>query len=301
MFKLSPKPTVTVSIETSGPDVAATLEQAAVKALELAKAFCIKEIADGPPDHKARAARLLPALPLLKPQVEGARLTLTLGDDENELAMLRQQFAPIVAESRQHAQRAQRMNQFKQIALGMLNHESAKKSYPASASYSADGKPLLSWRVHILPYVEEAALYKQFHLDEPWDSPHNRQLVEKMPNIYADPDPAVRQAVKDAGRTTFVVPVGDGLLFGGREGMSIRDVTDGTSATILAVEVVPEKAVIWTQPEDWEVDLNDPLAGVKRSDRNGFAAAYCDGHVEFHRNDVEQADFKALLTPAGDE
>ena len=59
--------------------------------------------------------------------------------------------------------------------------------FPAHANYNESGKPLLSWRVHILPYLEAGHLYEQFHLDEPWDSEHNRQLIAKMPTSYLDP------------------------------------------------------------------------------------------------------------------
>jgi hypothetical protein len=202
---------------------------------------------------------------------------------------------------RSELHRNARMNQFKQLALGMLNHESARGALPAAASYDAEGKPLLSWRVQILPYMDQLDLWKQFHLDEPWDSEHNRKLIEKMPDVYADPDPTVRAAVGDNGRTTFVVPTGDGLLFGGKEATTYKDIIDGTSNTILAVEVVPERAVVWTKPDDWEVDLKDPLRGVKRSDRDWFNTTWCDGSGRILSNSIDADVFRALLTPSGKE
>lgn len=77
-------------------------------------------------------------------------------------------------------------NRLRQIMLAMHSHHSQFRSYPppASASYDADGKPLLSWRVHLLPFLQEKPLYEKFHRDEPWDSEHNRGLVDRMPDVY---------------------------------------------------------------------------------------------------------------------
>ncbi len=81
---------------------------------------------------------------------------------------------PAIQAAREAARRNQAVNSMKQIMLSMHNYADSHKVLPPHANYSGDGKPLLSWRVHILPYLEENELYHQFHLDEPWDSPHNR-------------------------------------------------------------------------------------------------------------------------------
>ncbi len=299
--KFPPELSVTFFVEAAEPQVTATLQQAAEKGLALAKGAALAMVANPPPDLPLSPLEMVTALSLLEPRTEANRLSITLGGDNEQLAVLRALLAPAIGASREAAYRNSRMNQFKQIALGMLNHESARKAYPAAASYDRDGRPLLSWRVQILPYLEQMELYNQFHLDEPWDSEHNRKLVEQMPDVYADPDLAVRAAIGDGGRTTFVVPTGEGLMFGGREGMKIRDVIDGTSNTILAVEVVPDRAVVWTKPDDWEVDAKDVLRGVKRSDRDWFTTVWCDGHVMILSNSIDAGVFRALLTPAGGE
>jgi hypothetical protein len=193
------------------------------------------------------------------------------------------------------------MNNFKLVCLALHNHESARQAFPAAASYDAEGRPLLSWRVHILPYMEQMKLYNQFRLDEPWDSEHNRKLIDQMPELYTDPNPTVRAAIGDRGRTTVVAPRAEGTVFGGRDGIKHSDIKDGGSNTILAVEVVPERAVVWTKPDDWEVDLSNPLNGVKRSDREGFVAAWGDGHASFIPNDADAEEFRGNLTYAGGE
>ena len=88
----------------------------------------------------------------------------------------------------------------------MHNYHDVYKSFPAQASYDNKKKPLLSWRVHLLPYLDELALYKQFKLDEPWDSANNKPLIAKMPAVFRSP----HIANAEPGKTTYLVPVGPG-------------------------------------------------------------------------------------------
>ena len=80
------------------------------------------------------------------------------------------------------------MGRMKLINLAMLSYENSQGAFPPRAIFDKSGKPLLSWRVQILPYIEEARLYEEFHRDEPWDSDHNKKLIPRMPKIYAAPD-----------------------------------------------------------------------------------------------------------------
>jgi hypothetical protein len=297
-LKLPPDPVVGVAIEAANDDALNVMSGAADKGLAMLKAIVMAASVQG----DGEAASLIPVVALLKPETNGQRISIILGDNEEELVAFRQIVAPAVRSAREAARRSQRMNNFKQIALGMLNYDSANKAYPPAATYDAAGKPLLSWRVRILPYIEQQALYNEFHLDEPWDSEHNRRLIARMPAIYADPS---EPGLAAQGRTTYQVPVGEGTVFGGRDGMALRDIKDGTSNTILAVEVVADRAVPWTKPEDWEVDFDDPLRGVRRGENEArgpaFVAAYCDGSVQVISNLIDPAMFKGLLTIDGGE
>lgn len=100
------------------------------------------------------------------------------------------------------ADRMESSNNLKQIALACHNYESAHTALPNN-SYGPDGKPLLSWRVHILPYIEEENLYRQFRTNEPWDSQHNIRLLSQMPRVYATP--AQRQGKVAMGNTTYLL------------------------------------------------------------------------------------------------
>ncbi|WP_428307495.1 DUF1559 domain-containing protein [Lacipirellula sp.] len=300
--KFPPKFRWSLVADAATPEAAGVLEQAAKSGMALAGVTLLKQSIDGPPAHRERASTLLPLLALVKPRVEGKRLSISFGDDEQQIAFMRDFLPAMTQKWRNESYQNTRINHFKQIGLGLLNYASAQKDvFPAASNRDASGQPLLSWRVHVLPYLEGGQLWKEFKLDEPWDSEHNRKLIERMPEVYADPDPAVQAAIGDRGRTTFVAPIMEGAVFAAKEGISWKDIKDGTSNTIMTVEVVPERAVVWTKPDDWEVDLAHALAGVKRNDRERFVAGWCDGSVRYLSNEIDPAVLKKLLTYAGGE
>ncbi len=226
------------------------------------------------------------------PKVEGDRLTLSLGDNELTTVLL-----PALQKQRSAANRAQSMNNLKQIALAMHNYHDTYKTFPAAASYDAKGKPLLSWRVHILPFVEQDALYRQFHLNEPWDSEHNKKLIAQMPAVYRSPE----QLNGNEGKTTYLVPVGPKTIFEGKKGMGINKITDGTSMTIMILESADNRAVIWTQPEDYKIDAKNPVADLVRPRSTQFNAAFADGSVRAMPATIDPTKLRALFTASGGE
>jgi len=206
---------------------------------------------------------------------------------------------PAVQAAREAARRNSSMNNLKQIMLALLNLESASGSLPAHANYDSDGKPLLSWRVHILPYLEEQALYDQFHLDEPWDSEHNSKLIPQMPTVYLDP--SSRRSTEE-GRTSYLGVLGEGFLFNGSpKGTGFREIRDGTSNTIAVLQVNDDRMAAWTKPDDWELDKKKPLAGLAGVHPGTFLAGFVDGHVQSIGEDIDPEVFKQLLTIAGGE
>ena len=189
---------------------------------------------------------------------------------------------------------------FRSIMLAFHNYHDVKGSFPAHASYDNDGKPLLSWRVHILPFLEQQALYEQFHLDEPWDSTHNRQLISKMPHLYVDPSSA---RSLEEGKTHYLGAKGESFVFKGTEkGKPLAGIRDGTSFTIMILQVNDQRATTWTKPDDWELDPKDTLAGLSGSMHpGGFLAGFADAHIEFISEDIDPKIFQHLLTVAGGE
>ncbi len=182
---------------------------------------------------------------------------------------------PAVQQAREAARRTQDKNSLKQIGLALHNYHDTFNAFPARANYDESGNSLLSWRVHLLPYLEQNELYEQFHLDEPWDSEHNLTLVQMMPEVYQS------KSFNDLEKTIFLTADGAGTMMEGTEGISIEDVTDGTSNTIFVLEVNPENAVIWTKPEDLPFDPENPAAGLGEIRRQGFQAFFTDGSVRF--------------------
>lgn len=240
-------------------------------------------------------------LSVLPPQQDGARVTILLPTEKAQLTRLLPLFGNVADSAMASAHRDQRMSQFRQLGVAIYVYLDVHKRFPAAAIRAEDGRPLLSWRVAMLPYLDGGdELYKQFHLDEPWDSPHNRTLIAKMPAIFADPDPKLAHLASE-GKTIYVAPVALETMFFNDEGATVQDVTDGTSKTIMVVEVEPLRAVVWTKPEDWDVDVQNPLRGVERSDRKAFAALFADGHVELIPVNVDFKKLRGLLTRNGGE
>jgi hypothetical protein len=193
------------------------------------------------------------------------------------------------------AERNPTMSKLRQIGLALHNYHSAHQTFPARAIFDKQGKPLLSWRVRILPQLEENNLFKQFHLDEPWDSPHNKALVAKMPVVFQD-----SRRTSD-GTTTFLAVVGKGLAFEGERPLKIQEYADGASNTVLVVHANAERAVPWTKPDDLNVELTKPMAGLGTAEPNGFAALFVDGSVRVLPKTIKPDTLKALFTRAGGE
>jgi outer membrane lipoprotein-sorting protein len=159
----------------------------------------------------------------------------------------------------------------KLIAVAMQNEKDAHDRFPPAAITDTDGKPLLSWRVKLLPYLNGQELYEQFHLDEPWDSEHNLPLVKKMPACYASPTVA-----ESDGMTVFLVPTGEETIFCDNKGTSAEQIAAPLDETILIVMADAEHAVPWTRPEDLKTDRKNPAAGLAKN-QDFFTVAFADG------------------------
>ncbi len=151
-----------------------------------------------------------------------------------------------------------KQNNVKQVGLAMYNYLEAHGRLPAPAIQGPDGKPLLSWRVAILPYLDQNELYRSFKLDEPWDSPHNKPLLERMPYLYASAPQPPSQA--QGSLTPFRVFIGQGTPFEGGRGPRLEDISDGLDQTILVVEA--NESVPWTKPDELPYAPDKPLPAL---------------------------------------
>ena len=192
---------------------------------------------------------------------------------------------------RDTTQRGQSTNNMKRIGLAIHEYMAANGHFPPAYVAGKDGKPLLSWRVLILPYLGEGELLKQFHLDEPWESPHNKPLIARVPAVYKNPN----STVSDQGKTNYLTIRGKDTVFPGRRGTSLMEITDGTSSTIMTVEASDANAVIWTKPDDFDDDQRDPVRGLVGLWPDGFLVGLADGSVRFTSSSIDPTVLKAFF------
>lgn len=198
-----------------------------------------------------------------------------------------------------------RTNNLKQIGLALHSYHDAIGRFPANV-YGPNGEMLLSWRVQILPYLEEDNLFKQFKLDEAWDGPTNKALIERMPKVYQAPD---REVVK--GQTYyqgFIGPdarkpqpkgvFGNAWLQGGlKNGIAMTSIADGTSNTLAVVEA--RNGIIWSKPDDLPFGGAVPALGEKGADR--APALRFDGSTMLFPNGLTAEQFWPYVTVNGGE
>lgn len=184
------------------------------------------------------------------------------------------------------------VNSLTELILAAHDFHADYNRLPYQAIRTREGKPLLSWRVMLLPYLGEDELYKQFRMEEPWDSDHNKKLIEKMPKLFSSGNAELDKAYK----TRLLAPVGDHTVFPPTEkDITLGKVTagNGTSNTIAFVEAASEKAVVWTKPDDLVIDWKNPVQGLVGPDQADLLVAGCDGVVYKIKSPV---DSKKLAT-----
>lgn len=232
-----------------------------------------------PPSDAVPTPLVESLLAWLQPQQEGSQLRKQLSLSSSS-ADNRALLSTLAAQFEDAAKQNATDMRFKRILLAIHNFHAANGQLPPLPKHlGPDGKPLLSWRVHLLPYLEQAALYNKFHLDEPWDSPHNKPLLDEMPDVYASSSLLPLATPLPAGHTTCVAPVGENTIFGQGKGVRFAQIIDGLSNTIAIVEVNAAGAVPWTAPQDYAFDRADPLSGIHTSPDGRWLCGRADGSV----------------------
>jgi prepilin-type processing-associated H-X9-DG protein len=201
---------------------------------------------------------------------------------------------PAMQKIRDAAVKQQTVNNLRMIGLAMHQYHQTQGSFPPAAVHDDAGKPLYSWRVLLLPYLEQESLYKQFKLDEPWDSPNNLRLLAQMPRVYRHP----RDAAGNDSSTVYQALVGKGAAFEGVQGLHLKDFTDGASNTILLAEAA--QAVPWTKPDDLAYAPDKPLPLFNDS-TGSFNALFADGSARTVPAHTKEWILRAMITRNGAE
>ncbi len=305
---------MSLTVKANDEAAAEQIEQIIDKLLDVARQQAsqesAKQMASSDPVEQAMgqyskrlSERMLQAV---RPVRKGKTLTLASDAGKNPqmvqvatIGILIALLLPAVQAAREAARRVASTNNLKLIGLAMHNYAQANKTFPPAYKADASGKPLLSWRVLILPFVcdDGLALYNQFHLDEPWDSDNNKALIARMPAVYRDPN----STVADQGKTNYLTVRNEKSVFPGGKGVGFAEITDGTSNTIMTVEVPDENAVIWTKPDDFAYDEDNPLKGLVGMRPGVFLAGFADGSVRAINTTIDQTVLKALFTRNGGE
>lgn len=191
-------------------------------------------------------------------------------------------------------------NNLKQIGLALYSYHDEHGTFPPAYFADASGRPIHSWRVLLLPYVDQQALYNQYKWDEPWDGPNNSRLMAQIPPVFRCPSHA---GTPGDTTTAYAAVFGDDCVFRSSGSTRMADITDGTSNTILVGEV--ERAGIpWMKPEDVDVSkhptIGDP-AGFSSLHIGGIHVLLADGSVRFISENISPATLRGLYTRAGNE
>jgi|GEM_PF-406827 len=196
------------------------------------------------------------------------------------------------------ARRKLPVENLKQIGQAFHNYEEMHEHLPVDITDPKTGKPLLSWRVAILPFIGERALYKKFKLNESWDSDHNLEWAKTLVTTFQAPNQ--KRMTDRQGRvlTHYMVFVGDETLFPAGKKHRFSDILDGRHTTILCVEA--KSPCIWTKPQDLpfaakkDFPALDSFLGVTSE---GFHVLLCDESTHWFKMNVDGKTMKALIMP----
>ena len=184
----------------------------------------------------------------------------------------------------------QDVNNLRAIVLALHNYHDAFTAFPTDY-FDSSGAPLLSWRVRLLPFLEQQALFGQFDLTLPWDDNANIGLLGMMPNVYRSPASAAGSTEAD-----YVGGAGLNTMFQDAQGVTLRSVTDGTSNTLFVGEAIGA-SIPWTMPGDVAIGSCPTLGGSGFSSfiPNAVPFAFVDGSVRFLPNDISCDTLRGLF------
>jgi prepilin-type processing-associated H-X9-DG protein len=206
---------------------------------------------------------------------------------------------PAVQQAREAARRSTCKNNMKQIGLALHNYHELYGSFPPAYIPDENGNPMHSWRVLVLPFLDQQALFDSYDFSQPWDSPSNQYVLDNMPPVYACPSNP-----EEGGNTThYAAVVGPNCVFHGAEAIRLRDITDGSSNTVIVGEV-DGLSIPWSKPEDVDVTITPTIGsagGFTSSHAGGVHFLLVDGSVRFVSEAIDLQAMQGLYTRNGGE
>jgi prepilin-type processing-associated H-X9-DG protein len=193
-------------------------------------------------------------------------------------------------------------NNLKQIGLGLQNYTDIYRCFPPAYITDENGKPMHSWRVLILPFIEQKALYDRYDFDEPWDGPNNSKLAKEMPPIFACPSDIANPGIL----TDYVALVGPETMWQPDHGTTFKEIKDGSTQTIAVIEATGA-GINWMEPRDLPFSAVskgiNPKQGVGISSHHPGAviALFADGHTQTIQERLSIKLLNALCTKSGGE
>lgn len=204
------------------------------------------------------------------------------------------------------ARRSQCKNNLKQIGLALHNYHDQYGCFPPAYLADENGRPMHSWRVLLLPFLDQVVLYKKYRFEEPWDGPNNCKLADQIVAVYNCPSDAPDQKHNASSMTSYLAVVGPETAWPGSSSTSFEKFKDGTSNTLLVVEVA-NSGIHWMEPRDLHVLQMSPTVnaksgqGISSRHTGGAHLLRADGSVWYVSEQITPEQVRALLTPAGDD
>ncbi len=209
---------------------------------------------------------------------------------------------PAVRQAKEAARRSSCNCNLKQLGLALQNYADVYQCFPPAYTTDARGNRMHSWRVLLLPFLEQKALYEQYHFDEPWNGPHNRLLADRIPPAYCCPSDNLR----GPHEVSYLAITGPGTAWPGSRCAGFGDFKDGTSNTISIAESAGS-GIHWMEPRDLPFETLAKGVNAKQglgvcSQHDGAAqVSFCDGGVTLLSDTLSAETLQALATKAGGE
>ena len=205
---------------------------------------------------------------------------------------------PVISPCREAARRFHCINNLKQLHLAMEAYHSAYGQFPPAYVADKDGRPMYSWRVLLIPFLEPSDFYDQFHHNEPWDSPHNLPLAKEY---FAEFFRCPSQPKQEKPITSYVMIVGPDCLSQGSMSATQTDILHPKQTIILAE--IADSDIVWTEPRDLDAttmsyNINDPQQlSISSKHPGGAHAIFANGHAIFLQDDIDPELIRKLTEP----